>query len=534
MTVRWRIILLDVVALAFIASMIAVMALGLSLAGDFVQRVDGVHRRFEVIAELDGDANNYAEQIAEVLLLGSEQMDDFVAARNEMQATFARLSEVTRAEVSTLRGIDEVQRELSDVETTSRLMELYRAIDRAAEQVFALQREGKQAEAVDIFRRDVEYRLSNDFEALIESSLRDERNEIATELAVVRRQQSRLLLWAGALAILALACGAALGLVLNRAIVRPVQALAAGARAIAGGRLDHRIRVEGNDEFSSLSRAFNEMAGAIEQQRTGLMQAQQRLGSEVEARTSELREANDRLRDIDSRRSQFLADVSHELRTPLTVLRGEADVALRSGDGAAEQRETLRRIQTQAAELGHLLDDLLAFARSDAEDQRLDLEETAAGKIVAAAVQEGEILAAAREVLIEPDLRNEGSRVNADIRRLKQALVIGLDNAVKHSPPGGRVRVETRAAEGWLTIGIADEGIGIDAEDQPHVFQRFYRGRSATARSAKGIGIGLSIAKEIVERHGGTITLENRSQGGALLRIAVPLATTADGGGIAT
>jgi two-component system OmpR family sensor kinase len=479
MTVRWRIILLDVVALAFIASMIAVMALGLSLAGDFVQRVDGVHRRFEVIAELDGDANNYAEQI------------------------------------------DEVQRELSDVETTSRLLELYRAIDRAAEQVFALQREGKQAEAVDIFRRDVEYRLSNDFEALIEASLRDERNEIATELSVVRRQQSRLLLWAGALAILALACGAALGLVLNRAIVRPVQALAAGARAIAGGRLDHRIRVEGNDEFSSLSRAFNEMAGAIEQQRTGLMQAQQRLGSEVEARTSELREANHRLRDIDSRRSQFLADVSHELRTPLTVLRGEADVALRSSDDAAEQRETLRRIQTQAAELGHLLDDLLAFARSDAEDQRLDLEETAAGRIVTAAVQEGEVLASAREVLI-------------DIRRLKQALVIGLDNAVKHSPPGGRVRVETRATEGWLTIGIADEGIGIDAEDQPHVFQRFYRGRSASARPSKGIGIGLSIAKEIVERHGGTITLENQAQGGALLCIVLPLATAADSGGIAT
>ncbi len=523
MTVRWRIILLEAVTLAFIASMIGVMVVGLHTAGALAKRIDGVHRRFEAIADLDSRSNDYADKMSEVVRLGPQHMDAFVATRKAMEGALDRLAAATREEVSTLRDLDEVQRELPDIESTSQLTELFRSIDQAATRVIELQRAGDEQEAQEIFRRDVEHRLSFEFERLVASSLQGERDDVAGELTAVRQQLDTLLLRAIALALLALACGAALGVVLNRAIVRPVKVLSTGARELAEGRLDHRIVVRGNDEFASLSRTFNDMAAAIEEQRMGLVRAQQLLGSEVEARTRELREANDRLRDLDSRRAQFLADVSHELRTPLTVMRGEADVALRAGS-PSERLEALRRIQGQAAELGRLLEDLLAFARSEADDQAFEPVRTRACDVVTAAVREGEVLAAAHDVSIHADLADGGVRILADLRRLKQALVIGLDNAVKHSPAGGRVRVATFAADGRVTISIADEGEGVPETDRPHVFERFFRGSAEASRPGGGIGIGLSIAKEIVERHGGTIALDNRPGGGAVLNIGIPLA----------
>lgn len=524
MTVRWRIILLEAVTLAFIALMIGVMAFGLHTAGGLVQRIDGIHNRFEAIVDLDSLSNDYADRISELLRAGSDEADAdaFLASRKEMESALDRLTAATRAEVSKLRDLDEVQRELPDVESTSRMIELFRSIDQAADRVLALRRAGQEREALEVYRRDVDYPLSNTFERLVANASQGEREDVAAELTAVRQRLDVLLPGAIALALIALACGAALGLVLNRAIVQPVRVLADGARELAEGRLEHRIAVRGNDEFAALSRTFNEMAAAIEEQREGLVRAQQRLGSEVEARTHELSQANEQLRDLDSRRAQFLADVSHELRTPLTVMRGEADVALRAGT-PSEHREALRRIQEQTAELARLLDDLLSFARSEADDQAFEPVRTRAADLVAAAVREGEILASAREVFIEADLRGGGAWIDADLRRLKQALVIGLDNAIKHSPVGGRVQVATAGGSGRLTISIADDGEGVPEEDLPYVFRRFFRGRAEAAQPGGGIGIGLSIAREIVERHEGSITLENRLGGGAVLRIALPL-----------
>jgi two-component system OmpR family sensor kinase len=527
MTVRWRILLFELIILAFVGLMVAVILFGLRLTDEFVTRIDGVHRRFEVIAELEAHANNYAEQIAEVLLLGPEQRPDFDAARAEMDEAFERLTEVTRAEVSTLDGLAEIQRELSDVEDASRMTELYNAIDRAAQRVFALQDAGRQDEAVDIFRRDVEYRLSNDFEELIEAALQDERNEVAAERAEVRAQQELAFLGAGALSLIALAASAFLGLSLHRSIARPMRELATGADAIAAGRFDYRIPEQGRDELAAVSRSFNAMAQAVEEQRAGLVSAQARLETEVASRTRELQAANERLRDLDGRRAQFLADVSHELRTPLTILRGEADFALRGRAEPEQCREALARIQGQAIEMGRLLDDLIAFARSDADDQGFEPEMVAAADIVTAAVQEGEVLAEPREIHVEAAFGDHGALISADPRRLRQAVLIGIDNAVKYSPPGSRVLIETAREGQSVTVAISDEGEGIAEDDKPHVFDRFYRGGAGGRRGGDGLGIGLAIAKSIVERHGGRVSLDNRPDRGAVLRIALPLAAEA-------
>jgi signal transduction histidine kinase len=207
------------------------------------------------------------------------------------------------------------------------------------------------------------------------------------------------------------------------------------------------------------------------------------------------------------------------------VLRDEADVAMRGKATDADLRASLERIRGQSAELSHLLDDLIAFARTDAESQQHLPAEVKLEEVVAAAASEGQVLAEPREVSVATELGDNGAVIDADFRRLRQALLIGLDNAVKHAPPGSRITISTARSGDRVTVAIADEGAGLSEEDRTHVFERFYRGREEAALMNQGLGIGLAIARDIVERHGGTITLDNRTDGpGAVLTIELPAA----------
>ncbi|OEO28871.1 hypothetical protein VW23_002620 [Devosia insulae DS-56] len=472
MTVRWRIVGLALASLVSIVAMTGVMAYGLWLADHFVQRIDAVHRRFEVIAELDGRANAYAKQVAGVLLLGRAEMPAVQRARIDMERTFARLSRATRDELTTLGGIAEMVPELEQLEDVRRMIELYHAIDASAARALAAARDGKADEATQLYGRDVAFRLANELQPLIDRALAEERNEVAAELKQVQQTQGTILVVAGILALLSLAVLSLLGVLLYRAVRR------------SGARLE----------------------------------------AEIETRTSELRDANARLRAVDVRRTQFLADVSHELRTPLTVLRGEADVALRGQPKLDDLRQSLERIRGQSVDMSGLLDDLIAFARTDAESQQHLPADVRLDEIVAAAAEEAQVLAEPREVSVITELGDNGAHIDADFRRLKQALMIGLDNAVKHSPPGSRITVSSSRGAATATVAIADQGPGVSDEDQPRVFERFYRGHGEGALENQGLGIGLAIAKDIVERHGGTIRLDNGASGGAVLTLELPLA----------
>ncbi|WP_055047113.1 sensor histidine kinase [Devosia sp. A16] len=471
MTVRWRIVGLALASLLSIVAMAGVMAYGLWLADRFVQRIDAVHRRFEVIAELDGRANAYAGQVATVLLLGRTEMPAVQRARIDMERTFARLSRATRDELATLGGIAEMVPELTQLEDVRRMIELYHAIDASAARALAAARDGNSAEATQLYGRDVAFRLANELQPLIDRALAEERNEVAAELKQVQQTQGTILVVAGILALVSLAVLSLLGVLLYRAV-----------------------------------------------RRSG-----QRLEAEIDARTTELRDANARLRAVDMRRTQFLADVSHELRTPLTVLRGEADVALRGQPKLDELRQALERIRGQAVDMSGLLDDLIAFARTDAESQQHLPADVRLDEIVTAAAEEAQVLAEPREVSVVTELGDAGAHVDADFRRLKQALMIGLDNAVKHSPPGSRITISTARGAETATIGIADQGPGVSDNDRPRVFERFYRGQGESELETQGLGIGLAIAKDIVERHGGSIRLDNGAAGGAVLRLELPL-----------
>jgi signal transduction histidine kinase len=202
-------------------------------------------------------------------------------------------------------------------------------------------------------------------------------------------------------------------------------------------------------------------------------------------------------------------------------LRGEADVALLPASSPDEQRHALERIQSQAGDMAQLLDELIAFARSDADAQALSLSRILLDDVLATAVEEGETLAEPREVTIGLTLADKGQWIDADSRRLKQALIIGIDNAINHSPPGSRIDVQLSRRENQAVVTIRDQGPGLYDVDASRVFDRFYRGENS--RNSFGLGIGLAIAKGIVEQHNGTISLANLADGGAVLTVSLPV-----------
>ena len=277
------------------------------------------------------------------------------------------------------------------------------------------------------------------------------------------------------------------------------------------------------DELGLVAARFNAMVEELQRQRQGLNDARTHLERQVSERTRELGEANRQLIELDQQRVRFLADVSHELKTPLTVLRGEAEVALR---GASKSEATYRaafdNIVSQAIDMGRLVDDLLFLARSEAEGLRFEFRAVSLPKLVSEAVQEASILARDREIRTMIDYADKRLMIRADPRRLKQAVLIVLDNALKYATSAAHIGVGVSLVNGHTEITVQNAGTVIPLEEIPHVFERFYRGTNAHQSGGGGSGLGLAIARWIVEKHDGSIDLSSSPGEGTEVRIQLP------------
>ena len=320
-------------------------------------------------------------------------------------------------------------------------------------------------------------------------------------------------LWVGmALSLALLALGATV--YFARALRHPIDELVQGAHMLRQGQLQHRVPLDDQDEFSDVARSMNAMATELEKHQQQETEHRQRLETEVRERTSALHEANQSLQQTDTRRRQLLADISHELRTPTTAIRGEAEITLRGGERpAAQYREALQRIVATSRQLGSVIDDLLAMARSDMQTlsmvpQRVDVSEP-----LAAALAQALALAGERHIQIDAQAMPTACvHVMGDAQRLCQLLLLLLDNAVRYSHPGGGVNLRwwrLEEAPPTLVLEVVDQGIGIPAEELHQVFDRHFRGQAARLHRAAGSGLGLPIAKALAQAHGGCLTLES-------------------------
>jgi two-component system sensor histidine kinase CiaH len=225
------------------------------------------------------------------------------------------------------------------------------------------------------------------------------------------------------------------------------------------------------------------------------------------------------------RQQEFVADASHELRTPLTVLRSATDLLAQHRDEPlAKNAELFDDIRADIARLQRLTGDLLTLARSDRGELELMTAPLNVGALAAEVVRRVGPLAQERGVELTGPAPDSDAVADVDPDRVQQVLLILLDNAIKHTPAGGRVVVLARVQGDHAVVEVADTGTGIAPEHLPRVFERFYRADAARARVDGGTGLGLAIAKTLVDAHGGQLALASTPGAGTRATVRFPLA----------
>jgi signal transduction histidine kinase len=238
------------------------------------------------------------------------------------------------------------------------------------------------------------------------------------------------------------------------------------------------------------------------------------------------REARERAEEEGRRKDEFLAMVAHELRAPLGAILGWAHMLRRRG-GEEEFETALQVIEQSVQVQNKLVDDLLVMSRTASTRMSLRPELVDPHAIVGAAIEAVRPAVGQKELLLRESYDPSAGPVRADPTRLQQVMTNLLTNAVKFTPPGGCVEVTLRRSHGWAVIAVSDTGIGIPPAFLPHVFERFRRG-AAAARSHGGLGLGLAIARHLVELHGGEIEAASDGEGhGSTFVVRLPLAEAA-------
>lgn len=474
------------------------------------------HRVHEQYLSLSNHTYQLFKQFGDALLIGDRDKGSgearlLRAIRNDFSQLRILIAEevllVGDEEIEELELLAEIERQIASLlREFARLQSLRETTDPA----------GYQAQ----LSRVLDEEIDADFQALIAEALAEEQEEVdetEAEMYAAVAVFQRAAVVAGLIAAITAAFGI---LMLRRGLTKPLQRLLDGAEAVGHGDLGHRIEVPGGTELDRVAEAFNQMTGKVAERQELLSASRDALEKEVSRRTAQLEKLLQTLRQTEANRKRLLADVSHELRTPLTIIRGEADVALRGEDAKAEDyREVLIRTREAADHTTRIVDDLLFVARQESGEVRIRPQDLDLAELIGRAVKASAALGFI-DKHVEFEVTVAPTRLRADPRRIRQVVTILLENALRYG--GQEVRVRLDSAPGGFAITIADDGPGLSEDELAHVFERFFRGSNAAIRYDGGAGLGLPVAKAIVEAHGGQIALTSQPGGGVQARFTLP------------
>lgn len=358
------------------------------------------------------------------------------------------------------------------------------------------------------------------FDDRVALAIRDERDLVSRTDAEAQRLR-RWVTVALPLVVLAVAVFVlGFATVLSRHLNRSITALRTAADALAEGDLKHRVGELPEAEFRQLSVAFNHMAAELNERREEDEHAKAHLEQQVATRTRELSDSNAELQRESQSRRKLLANIGHELRTPLTIISGEAQLALKQlnkADAVPSQfQQPLQQVLEQTRHTSRLVDDLLFIARAEASEPGLRLSDVDLVLVAEECVQAFTSLAGSRSfrcTLVD------ALPLTADVGRIRQVVNILLDNALCYSPEGDVISVSGYRDNQAVRFMVENGGAIISAGEAERVFERFYRGAKS---AAEGSGLGLSVAKSIIESHGGELSFSPRIGGGAKVVFWLP------------
>ncbi|HXF62134.1 MAG TPA: HAMP domain-containing sensor histidine kinase [Caldilineaceae bacterium] len=293
------------------------------------------------------------------------------------------------------------------------------------------------------------------------------------------------LVLATVLLVFATGIAISLGYFLSATVSDNLKALTQGAREIARGRLNTRVHIPGRDETADLARSFNHMAAQLE----------------TAARKQQ---------ELDALRRELIAWVGHDLRTPLASVRAIIEAL---ADGVVEDPDTVQRYLRTAKRdidaLAVLIDDLFEMAQIDAGGLKLDRRPNSLADLISDTLESFRTLAQEKGVALNGAVVPDVDPVVLDARQIGRVLSNLVSNAIRHTPAGGSVAVRAFPVPDGVRVEVTDTGEGIRSEDLPRVFEQFYRGEKSRSRATGGAGLGLAIAKGIVEAHGGRIGVQS-------------------------
>jgi signal transduction histidine kinase len=279
-----------------------------------------------------------------------------------------------------------------------------------------------------------------------------------------------------------------LGIILSRTLTRPIRELTRATHAVSEGDLSQQVPVRSKDELGALAQAFNKMSLELS-------------------------------RSINARR-QMTADIAHELRTPLSLILGHAEAV---HDGVLPPSpENFEIIREEATRLEHLINDLRTLSLADAGELSMQFETVEPQRLLQEVSSLYQYQAQKKNIAFDMDIAPDLPAIKADPGRITQVLTNILDNAMRHTPEGGRVIVSAHEVENMVELSIQDSGPGLNVEDAGRIFERLYRADPSRYREDGGSGLGLAIAKSIVQAHGGQISAESEPGSGLKIRIRLP------------
>lgn len=300
-----------------------------------------------------------------------------------------------------------------------------------------------------------------------------------------------LLLFAGGIAMI-------LGYFFSTTVTERIQSLKEAAEKIAEGDLETRVPVAGRDELSSLALTFNQMA-------------------------EQLQTADRKQRELEGLRRDLVAWASHDLQTPLTSMRAILEAL---ADGVVDEPEMVRRYlntaQKDVMSLSALIDDLFQMSQLDAGGFPLNRANSSLGDLVSDTLESFSELAYRESVRLEGRVEPNVDPVQMDTQAIGRVLNNLIGNALRHTTAGGEIMVHARRTGQGVEVSVRDSGEGIQAEDLPHIFERFYRGEKSRNRGTGGAGLGLAIARGIVRAHGGVIWVESDIGQGTTFIFTIP------------